>query len=161
LPKSLLDQQPREKVRLYVLKQHKVEFPDLNCSVRIQGFEISFLHETRTSSTISVGNSMTETLSQVMIPNSAATLRCNMIELYSGTTAIELSDLMDEWHNDGNYPSNDIDVRANLEPSNVTRRLSMLNLPVLMAESPSMLSFHSVRCQLSVRAAYFDCHYIY
>ena len=145
VPKSLLDIEPRDSVRCFVLKQNKVEFPDLNCSVRIQGCDISLLHEARTGSTDSAVNNMAETLSQTMILNSTVVLRCNIIEMYSGTAVIELSDLMDDWQNYGMLPSESVGIKSKSEPSTVTRRLGMLDLTSLLAESPSMLSFHSVR----------------
>ena len=145
VPKSLLDIEPRDSVRCFVLKQNKVEFPDLNCSVRIQGCDISLLHEARTGSTDSAVNNMAETLSQTMIINSTVALRCNIIEMYSGTAVIELSDLMDDWQNYGMLPSESVGIKSKSEPSTVTRRLGMLDLTSLLAESPSMLSFHSVR----------------
>jgi hypothetical protein len=147
LPKPLLERKAHETVRLYVLKQNKVEFPDLNCSVRIQGCDISLLREAKTTGTSmnSVENSSaTETISQLLNVKSTVSLRCNMIEMYSGSAVMELSDLMDEWQSYG-MPSASIGVSSKVDLSNLTRRLSMLDLPVLVAESPAMLCFHSVR----------------
>ena len=141
IPKPMLDRQPREQVRLYILQQHKIEFPDLNCSVRIQGCDISLLHEATRGSTGTVEHSMTETISQMILLNSAVVLRCNMIEMYSGTAVTELCDLMDEWRGgDSNAPE-----LVGSQLSNVTRQLGMLDLPSLMTDRPSILSFPSVR----------------
>jgi N-terminal region of Chorein or VPS13 len=148
-PRPLLKRSPREEVRLYVLRNEN-PLSSLNCSIRIHGYEISF--PLKADKTGNGGNPRLapDSFARTELPDPAAVLHCDIMELYSGSAVEELCASMEEWQAEGDVPAYLGSLRSGHNKIE-TRQLSMLDVRKLLAANRSLLSSHwvSIYCLCS------------
>lgn len=134
-PKQLLSRSPKEEVRLYVLQQNQASFSALNCSIRIHGCDIALPLKKEVAT---LDRHVPHCL-ESPFPDPSVVLRCDMIEMYSGSAVEELCAIMDSWR-----PSEDVasslPTTLSRHPTDETRRLSMLDVPELVSMNANLLS---------------------
>lgn len=138
MPQPLLPPSPREDLRLYILQQNQTFLAGMNCSFRLHGcsLAIPFL-------SVESSGSIDHDVSERSVPSGdSMSLRCNMIEMYSGFAVQDLCNGMQ------NRMETEMLPRAHTKkaPRTLeTRSLGMLDIPSLLLSNDLAMSTNWVR----------------